>query len=323
MSEVWRGPPIAANLGRKQPMIVTMPADSFTLRVSTPDDAAGVSSLLDASYSVLMATGYDAATLTAALPFMTKANPVLLSSGLYYIAEHDDGRLAGCGGWSLEPPGTGEIVDGLGHIRHLAVHPQSTGCGVGRAIKERCEATARAAGVARFKWYASLNAEGFYKALGFTTRGTVDTPKERVGDSQPADDPGNWRRLRRNVTSSTLPLPKIHDTVVHMLAAAAADAPNHVAVIEGARTLTYAEFARCVGRLAQELVSAGGRGQRVALVLLTRWRWRWRPMRYMPPGRRRCRSTRSTRNVNLGTSCVMPPRTLPFLIPRSRTQSLV
>ena len=69
------------------------------------------------------------------------------------------------------------------------------------------------------------------------------------------------------MTSSTLPLPKIHDTVVHMLAAAAADAPNHVAVIEGARTLTYAEFARCVGGLAQELVSAGGRGQRVALVL--------------------------------------------------------
>ena len=63
------------------------------------------------------------------------------------------------------------------------------------------------------------------------------------------------------------PRPKVHDTVVHMLAAAAAQAPRHLAVIDGERELTYDEFLRCVGGLAHELVAVGARGRRVALIL--------------------------------------------------------
>ena len=62
-------------------------------------------------------------------------------------------------------------------------------------------------------------------------------------------------------------LPTVHPTVVHMLAAAAAAAPDHVALIDGDRRLTYAEYVRCVGGLAHELVAAGARGRRVALLL--------------------------------------------------------
>ena len=62
-------------------------------------------------------------------------------------------------------------------------------------------------------------------------------------------------------------LPTVHPTVVHMLAAAAAAAPDHVALIDGDRRLTYAEYVRCVGGLAHELIAAGARGRRVALLL--------------------------------------------------------
>jgi long-chain acyl-CoA synthetase len=62
-------------------------------------------------------------------------------------------------------------------------------------------------------------------------------------------------------------LPKVHDTVVHMLVAAADAAPDHPAVIDGARQLTYRQLLRCVGGFASVLSDLGARYKRVALVL--------------------------------------------------------
>jgi GNAT superfamily N-acetyltransferase len=75
--------------------------------------------------------------------------------------------LVGCGGWNRERPGTGDVEPGTGHLRHFATHPAWTKRGIGRAIYARCEADARAAGIRVLECYASLNAEGFYAALGF------------------------------------------------------------------------------------------------------------------------------------------------------------
>lgn len=148
-------------------------AADFTLRVSVPEDAPRVTALLQASYPVLMAEGYEGPLLTSVLPFMTQANPALLSSGTYYLAEAAGGQVVGCGGWTRERPGTGEVADGLAHIRHFATHPDWVGHGVGRAIFEFCERAAKAAGVRRFECYSSLNAERFYLALGFAKAGQM------------------------------------------------------------------------------------------------------------------------------------------------------
>lgn len=151
-------------------------SSAFVIRVATPADAEAVTELLSASYPVLMADAYDEASLEAALPEMTRANPALLSSGSFYVAEQDDGGLAGCGGWTRDRPGSGEIEPGVAHIRHFATRPEWIGRGVGRAIYERCEEDASAAGMTRFECYASLNAEGFYLALGFSSERRIDIP---------------------------------------------------------------------------------------------------------------------------------------------------
>lgn len=135
-------------------------------RVASPSDASAIDDLLLASYSVLPRAAYDADVLDAALPLMTRANQTLLSSGTYYVVEGPD-RLSGCGGWSLDRPGTGERVQGTAHIRHFAVHPDDIGQGVGRALYEACEVAARKHGARRFECFAFLNAEGFYRSLGF------------------------------------------------------------------------------------------------------------------------------------------------------------
>jgi len=147
-------------------------AQLFAVRPATPGDVTEVTELLTLSYSRLMAEAYEPQVLAAALPLIGVANPALLGSGRYFMAVAQDAVAVGCGGWSLERPGGG-LEPGLGHVRHFAVHPDHLGRGIGRALFRAGAAQARHAGMTRMECYASLNAEGFYRALGFRTLGPI------------------------------------------------------------------------------------------------------------------------------------------------------
>ncbi len=136
------------------------------VRIAGPGDHDAIEALLRASYYALFKSGYDAATLNAALPIITRANPVLLSSGRFYMTEADT-LATGCGGWSIERPGTGEIESSLGHIRHFAVHPDWLRKGIGAAILDRSVNDARRNGVNRLECNSSLVAVDFYASHGF------------------------------------------------------------------------------------------------------------------------------------------------------------
>ena len=62
-------------------------------------------------------------------------------------------------------------------------------------------------------------------------------------------------------------LPLRHETVVHALADAAAQAPDATALVCGDETLDYRGYAACVAALAAELAPLGTRGDRVALLM--------------------------------------------------------
>lgn len=142
-------------------------AGGISVDIACPEDADVVSDLLAASYTRLLQSAYADTELSAALPGMIYANPVLLDSGSYFIARGPKRETIGCGGWTHGRPGTGEISPGLGHVRHFGVHPSWTGQGVGRMIFDRCVQQARASGILAFEVYATLNARVFYTALGF------------------------------------------------------------------------------------------------------------------------------------------------------------
>jgi GNAT superfamily N-acetyltransferase len=145
------------------------------LRVATPEDSDAVASVLGPSYTLLMAAAYPPDLLARTLPAITRANPVLLSSGRYYLVESETGEPAGCGGWSSNAPGRREDDHPRAHIRHFATHPDWIRRGVGRLLYERCAADARAAGFTLFEAWASLNGESFYASLGFRPLGRIDT----------------------------------------------------------------------------------------------------------------------------------------------------
>lgn len=148
--------------------------EGLALRVTTGSDRAAVGGLLKASYPALMPAGYEPGVLDAAMPVLTRPNPLLLDSGTFFLVETRDGEAVGCGGWTAERPGKADVVAGLGHIRHFAIHPGHTGRGVGRWLYEACVHQARREGIRRLECYASLNAEGFYAALGFERIRQVD-----------------------------------------------------------------------------------------------------------------------------------------------------
>jgi GNAT superfamily N-acetyltransferase len=150
--------------------------DEYSLRAATPGDGEAVSALLEASYPQLLAPDYDARLLAAALPLMTRANPRLLASGTYYVAEARGDAVVGCGGWSVEAPGGGDSKPGTAHIRHFATHPEWTRRGIGRALLKRCLEEARAQGVGNLECLSTLTAEAFYHSAGFVTVGPVDVP---------------------------------------------------------------------------------------------------------------------------------------------------
>ena len=62
-------------------------------------------------------------------------------------------------------------------------------------------------------------------------------------------------------------LPTLHPTVVHLLARALAECPEHEALVCGDERLSYAEYGRCVAGFAHELVDAGAAGRNVGIVL--------------------------------------------------------
>jgi GNAT superfamily N-acetyltransferase len=145
----------------------------IVVRTAIPNDRELLSQLIASSYGGLARAPYDPGALAAALPSMSRANPKLLASGTYYVAEID-GTAAGCGGWTMEKPGSDEIVAGVGHIRHFATHPAHLRKGIGRLLLDVCLTEAREAGIRTMMCQSTLPAEPFYAAAGFRRIGLIE-----------------------------------------------------------------------------------------------------------------------------------------------------
>ena len=142
------------------------------VRVATPLDIAAVDALLARSYGPLLRADYPPSVLVLALPRMARAQPRLLASGHYFLAE-EHGRALGAGGWSREAPGDGRREPRTGHVRHVATDAAHARRGVGRRIMEAVVQDARDAGMGRLLCVATLTAVPFYRAMGFAERRRV------------------------------------------------------------------------------------------------------------------------------------------------------
>jgi N-acetylglutamate synthase-like GNAT family acetyltransferase len=139
----------------------------FKVRLSDAGDLAQVDELLARAYPILLKPDYPASILVTAISRMARANPSLLASGSYYVAETRNGSIVGCGGWGLTNPNAPRRRQRLAHVRHFATDPNLTRQGVARAIMARCLADVADYDVRWMECHSTRTAVPFYCAMGF------------------------------------------------------------------------------------------------------------------------------------------------------------
>jgi len=162
---------------------------SFRLRVATNEDVGAIRELIGASVRGLQAEDYSPAQREGALATVFTVDSRLIADGTYFVAMDDDGRLAGCGGWSyrktlyggdhqvekIAPERLDPAVDAA-KVRAIFVHPDFARMGVGSLILKAAEDAARAAGFRRFEMGSTLTGVALYTLKGYREMGRFNVP---------------------------------------------------------------------------------------------------------------------------------------------------
>ncbi|XVU20964.1 GNAT family N-acetyltransferase [Actinoplanes sp. CA-054009] len=128
----------------------------------------------------------------------------LIDDKTYFVIE-DDGRIAGCGGWSRRATlyggdhstrrdaGLLDPSKDPAKVRAMYTHPAHTRRGVGRLILSLCEQAAAAEGFTTLELMGTLSGRPLYEAYGFVV-------VEQVEDAR-GGAPVPLVRMRKAVTS--------------------------------------------------------------------------------------------------------------------------
>ena len=146
----------------------------IAIRTARMDDLSDLDRLYERSYLRLLAPDYAPSVLMTAAPIIARAQPDLIKSGLFFVAETPSETIGAAGGWSLNPPGGKPGIRGVGHIRHVATDPDIARGGYGRALLEHILMHAKASGMREMQALSTLTAVPFYEAMGFVTQGEVE-----------------------------------------------------------------------------------------------------------------------------------------------------
>jgi GNAT superfamily N-acetyltransferase len=143
-----------------------MTSASFTLRPGSPEDALSIIDTHRAAVRGAAAGFYSREIIEAWAPIGVSPERVegfsrAISSGeeVVVVAVDSSDRMLGFG----------SIVPSNDELRAVYVRSGHGRKGVGRAILQRLEGLAREAGLKELRMDASINAEAFYKANGYTS----------------------------------------------------------------------------------------------------------------------------------------------------------
>ena len=151
---------------------------SYTLRKATLADRAAIEQLIVESARGLSREDYSEQQIEGAIRTVFGVDSDLILDGTYFVAD-DEGELIGCGGWSKRKTlfggdqyatrDAGELDPRTdpAKIRAFFVHPGHARQGIARAILDRCEAEAKAAGFQSLELMSTLPGIKLYEACGY------------------------------------------------------------------------------------------------------------------------------------------------------------
>lgn len=159
----------------------------FTHRIATPADLEALRAVMALAIAELQ-RGFLTPDQIAASNAVMGLDTQLIADGTYFIVE-EEGRIAGCGGWSyratlyggdhskdLRDPAALDPATDAARIRAMYTHPDFARRGVGRLVMQLCEDAARTAGFGRAEMMATLSGEPLYRACGYTPIERVEAP---------------------------------------------------------------------------------------------------------------------------------------------------
>ena len=151
----------------------------FQLRPATATDVDAIRELIADSVRGLAKGIYSDAQIELSIRSVFGVDHQLIEDGTYFVAEAG-GRVVGCGGWSRRKTlfGASEYAESRNaalldptsdpaKIRAFFVHPDAARKGIGRAILQRCEAEALAAGFTMAEMMATLPGVPLYEVCGY------------------------------------------------------------------------------------------------------------------------------------------------------------
>jgi GNAT superfamily N-acetyltransferase len=168
---------------------------NYLLRVATLAERPALRELIELSARGLSTGDYRPEQVEGALLGTFGVDSTLIDDRTYFAAELltaenglAAGTLVGCGGWSRRrtlfggdaradrDAGLLDPATDAAKIRAFFVHPGYARRGVGRALLERCEGEAIAAGFTRFELMGTLPGVRLYEALGYQRHPMVHYP---------------------------------------------------------------------------------------------------------------------------------------------------
>ncbi len=160
---------------------------NWALRPARLDDVPALEELIPLSVRALQGAHYSRAQRDAALGPVFGVDRQLIADGTYFVAEHE-GRIAGCGGWSMRRAvfggdrvraGRDEMIDparDAARIRAFFVHPEFARRGIGRALLAACETAILQRGFSSAELVATLAGEPLYASFFYEVAERYDVP---------------------------------------------------------------------------------------------------------------------------------------------------
>jgi GNAT superfamily N-acetyltransferase len=150
---------------------------SFTHRLARMDDVVVLKPLMHAAIAQLLKPFLPPEQVQASFAVMG-LDTQLIADGTYFVIE-EDGRIAGCGGWSRRATlfggdhSTGRearVLDPAteaARVRAMYTHPDFVRRGIGRMILDLCETAAAREGFTRVELAATMAGLPLYRACGY------------------------------------------------------------------------------------------------------------------------------------------------------------
>ena len=148
--------------------------DPLRLRPVRASDLDAIAAMQEASIMALGAPVYGEAKAKAWARLGYQFRYDLVGEGGFWVAEQGQ-RLLGVGGWSPD-----SLEADRAWIVYVFEHPPADPGGIGGRVVEPAARAARAAVRPRLRVWSSLNAVGFYRAVGFLPERRARWPVQRA-----------------------------------------------------------------------------------------------------------------------------------------------